>query len=52
MAGIIWAAVVIVFALWVLGLIANFGGSLIHLLLILVLLGIVYNLFATRRTVL
>lgn len=46
---IIWTAVVILFILWLLGFSINIGGSLIHLLLILALIGIVYNLFLGRR---
>jgi hypothetical protein len=46
---IIWTAVVVLFILWVLGFSINIGGSLIHLLLVLVLIGIVYNLFIGRR---
>ncbi|PZV25031.1 MAG: lmo0937 family membrane protein [Snowella sp.] len=44
----IWTAVVILFVLWLLGFSINIGGSLIHLLLVLALIGIVYNLFMGR----
>jgi hypothetical protein len=46
---LVWAAVIILFILWLLGFSINVGGSLIHLLLVLVLIGIVYNLFVRRR---
>jgi hypothetical protein len=46
---LVWTAVVILFILWVLGFSINIGGSLIHLLLVLVLIGVVYNLFMRRR---
>lgn len=51
MLDIIWAAVVILFVFWLLGLSINIGGSLIHLLLVLALIGIVYNLFIGGRAV-
>lgn len=48
MVNIIWTAVVILFILWLLGFSINIGGSLIHILLVLALIGIVYNLFMGR----
>ncbi|AIE74173.1 hypothetical protein D082_16450 [Synechocystis sp. PCC 6714] len=45
----VWTAVIILFILWLLGFSINIGGSLIHLLLILVLIGIIYNLFIKKR---
>lgn len=45
----VWTAVVIIFILWLLGFSINIGGSLIHLLLVLVLIGIIYNLFIKQR---
>lgn len=48
MLNLIWTGVVVLFVLWLLGLSVNFGGSLIHLLLVLILFGIVYNLFIGR----
>lgn len=46
---IVWTAVVVLFVLWLLGFSIHVGGSLIHLLLVLVLIGIVYNLFFRQR---
>lgn len=46
---LVWTAVVILFILWVLGFSINIGGGLIHLLLVLVLIGVVYNLFMRQR---
>ena len=48
MINIIWTAVVVLFILWLLGFSIHIGGSLIHLLLVLALIGIVYNLFMGR----
>uniref|UniRef100_A0A7C3KIC8 Lmo0937 family membrane protein n=1 Tax=Oscillatoriales cyanobacterium SpSt-418 TaxID=2282169 RepID=A0A7C3KIC8_9CYAN len=49
MLNLIWTAVVVLFILWLLGFSIHIGGSLIHLLLVLALIGIVYNLFIGRR---
>lgn len=51
MLNLMWTAVVILFILWLLGFSIHIGGSLIHLLLVLALIGIVYNLFIGRRAV-
>ena len=51
MLNLIWAAVVVLFVLWLLGFSIHIGGSLIHLLLVLALIGIVYNLLIGRRMV-
>ncbi len=46
---ILWLVVVVIVALWLLGLVANIAGNLIHLLLIVALAVLVYNLIAGRR---
>ncbi|PPJ63509.1 lmo0937 family membrane protein [Cuspidothrix issatschenkoi] len=51
MINLIWTAAVILFILWLLGFSVNVGGGLIHLLLVLALMGIVYNLLIGRRIV-
>ena len=51
MLNLIWTAVIVLFVLWVLGFSIHVGGSLIHLLLVLALIGIVYNLFIGRRAI-
>lgn len=51
MLNLIWTAVGVLFILWLLGFSIHIGGSLIHLLLVLALIGIVYNLFVGRRVV-
>lgn len=48
MFNLVWTAVGVLFLLWLLGFSINVGGSLIHLLLVLALIGIVYNLFVGR----
>ena len=49
---ILWAVVVILFVFWLLGLIFHIAGGLIHILLILAVLVLLYNLFmgSRRRT--
>ncbi|MFM1843038.1 MAG: hypothetical protein RLZZ490_1780 [Cyanobacteriota bacterium] len=49
MLNLIWTAVVILFILWLLGFSIHIGGGLIHILLVLALIGIIYNLFMGRR---
>ncbi len=51
MLDIVWTGVIVLFVLWLLGFSIHVGGSLIHLLLVLALIGIVYNLFIGRRIV-
>lgn len=48
MGSILWAVLVIVLVIWVLGLVANIGGSLIHLLLIVAAAVLIYNLTVGR----
>lgn len=51
MASIIWAVLVVVLVLWLLGFIVGVAGSFIHLLLIVALLLLIYNLLTGRRAV-
>ena len=44
MTSLIWAIVVVLFVLWLLGFSMNIGGSLIFLLLVLAIVGVIYNL--------
>jgi hypothetical protein len=46
---LISTVVVVLFVLWLLGFSIHIGGSLIHILLVLALIGLVYNLFTGRR---
>ena len=48
---LISTVVVVLFVLWLLGFSIHIGGSLIHLLLVLALIGLVYNLFTGRHRV-
>lgn len=48
MAGIIWAIIVVLFVLWVLGFAIHIGGGLIHLLLVVALILLAYNIVTGR----
>lgn len=47
----LWTIIVVLLVLWLIGLIANLGGGLIHLLLVVALVVFVINLLTGRRTV-
>jgi hypothetical protein len=52
MASILWAIVVILLVLWLLGwLVVHVGGGLIHILLVIAVIVLLYNLFVGRRAV-
>lgn len=48
---ILWTIAVILVILWLLGFLLNIGGGLIHLLLVIAVIVIIYNLLMGRRTV-
>jgi hypothetical protein len=48
MAGLIWGVIVVLFVLWVLGFAIHIGGGLIHILLVIALVLIVYNVLTGR----
>ena len=45
----LWTVIVILFVLWLLGLIGNIGGGLIHLLLVVALIVFIYDMLVRRR---
>jgi hydrogenase-4 membrane subunit HyfE len=47
---ILWTVVVVLVVLWILGLVIHIGGGLIHLLLVVALIVLLYNLFVGRRS--
>jgi hypothetical protein len=51
MVSLIWTIVVVLFVLWLLGFALSIGGGLVHLLLVLAVIGIIYNLLVGRRAV-
>ncbi len=49
MVAILWAVLAVVLAVWLIGLLADVAGNLIHLLLIVALAILIYNLVTGRR---
>ena len=47
----LWTILVIILVLWLLGFIANIGGGLIHLLLVIAAIVLLYQLLTGRRAV-
>jgi hypothetical protein len=47
----LWTILVVVLILWLLGFIGHFGGSLIHLLLVVAVIVLVLQLISGRRAV-
>lgn len=47
---ILWTIVVILFVLWLLGLLLHIGGGLIHILLIIAVIVVIYNLVMHSRS--
>lgn len=48
MANILWAVIVIMVVLWLVGLIGHIGGGIIHLLLVIAAVLLVINLMTGR----
>jgi len=46
----LWTIAVILFVLWLLGFSFHIGGSLIHVLIVIAVLVIIYNLITGRRS--
>jgi hypothetical protein len=46
----LWAIFVIILALWILGFSLHVAGSMIHLLLVVAVIVLLFNLIAGRRT--
>lgn len=49
MAGILWIVLVVVLVLWLAGLLLRVAGNAVHLLLIVAVAILIYNLIAGRR---
>ena len=47
----LWTLIVVLFILWLLGFSLSIGGGLIHILLVLALVILVFNLISGRRGV-
>jgi hypothetical protein len=48
MAGLLWTIIVVLFVLWLLGFALHFGGGLIHLLLVIAVVLIIFNIITGR----
>jgi hypothetical protein len=48
MAGFIWAVIVVLFVLWIVGFSLHVAGSLIHLLLVTCLVLLIFNIITGR----
>jgi Family of unknown function (DUF5670) len=48
----LWTIFVVLLVLWLLGFTLHVGGSLIHLILVVAVIMLIYNLIVGRRTVL
>ena len=46
----LWAIIVILVILWLLGFSLHFGGGLIHILIVIAIIVLVYNLVVGRRS--
>lgn len=46
----IWTIIGILLVLWLLGLVGNIGGGLIHLLLVIAVIVFIYDLITKRRS--
>jgi uncharacterized protein DUF5670 len=47
----LWTILVVLMILWLLGLIGGIGGGLIHLLLVIAVIVLIFQLLSGRRTV-
>jgi hypothetical protein len=47
----LWTIIVILFVLWLIGLLAHVGGGLIHILLVVAVVVLIINLVTGRRAV-
>jgi len=47
----LWTILVILVILWLLGFVSHVGGNLIHILLVVAVIVLIYNLVAGRRSI-
>jgi hypothetical protein len=48
LAGLLWGIIVVLFVLWLLGFLLHFGGGIIHLLIVIAIILVIYNLMTGR----
>lgn len=47
----LWMILIVLLILWLLGFISNVGGNLIHVLLVVAVIVLIYNVVIGRRSV-
>ena len=47
----LWTILVILVVLWLLGFVTHVGGNLIHILLVVAVIVLIYNLVVGRRSI-
>jgi hypothetical protein len=47
----LWTILVVLVVLWLLGFVSHVGGNLIHILLVVAVIVLIYNVVIGRRTV-
>ena len=52
MANLIWTVIVVLFVLWLLGFVMHFGGGLIHIVLVVAVILVVYNIVTKGKVAL
>ena len=48
MAGLLWGIIVVLFVIWLLGFLLHFGGGIIHILIVIAIILVIYNLMTGR----
>ena len=48
MASLLWTIIVVLFVLWLAGFLLHFGGGLIHIVLVIALVLLVFNIVTGR----
>lgn len=51
MTGLVWVVIVVLFLFWLFGQALAIGGDLIHLLLVVLVIALIYNLVTGRRRI-
>ena len=52
MANLLWTVIGVLFVLWLAGFLLHFGGSLIHIVLVVAVILLVYNLLTKGKATL
>ena len=52
MANLLWTIIVVLFVLWLLGFVVHFGGALIHIVLVIAVALLIFNLVTKGRATL